>query len=266
MLSIGSFSKIAKITTKALRYYDQIDLLKPSYVDTTTGYRFYDTSQLKEILLINRLKMYELSLDQISQILKNPLDNNLLLKIISDQKSDIENKIESYSSILTSLNEDIIKLQRGKFIMSHLENIAVTITESKEMNIVSIREKINVAQFETYIGKIYETISRNNLTPLGGPMSIHHAEEFNSESYDMEIAVPVKEENEFTNKFPSYMCATVTVKGPYSQLTEAYSKITEWIEKEEYIMAAPPFEIYVTDPGRTDPKDFVTELYFPVKK
>ena len=33
MLSIGAFSKISNVTTKTLRYYDEIGLIKPVYVN-----------------------------------------------------------------------------------------------------------------------------------------------------------------------------------------------------------------------------------------
>ncbi|WP_248277592.1 MerR family DNA-binding transcriptional regulator [Brasilonema sp. UFV-L1] len=41
MLKIGDFSKLSHVTVKALRLYDQLGLLKPSYVDHFTGYRYY---------------------------------------------------------------------------------------------------------------------------------------------------------------------------------------------------------------------------------
>lgn len=97
-------------------------------------------------------------------------------------------------------------------------------------------------------------------------MSIYHSEEFNPESYDVEIAVPVKEVIKGTRDFPSFLCAHVTLKGDYSGLTSAYSKIREWIEAEGYIAAAPAFEIYRTDPAQTPPEENITEVYLPVKK
>lgn len=33
MLSIGEFSKICKVSTKTLRYYDEIGLIKPSKIN-----------------------------------------------------------------------------------------------------------------------------------------------------------------------------------------------------------------------------------------
>ena len=57
MLPIGEFSKICSVTTKTLRYYDEIGLLKPIIVNEHNGYRFYDVKQLKTILFINKLKI-----------------------------------------------------------------------------------------------------------------------------------------------------------------------------------------------------------------
>ena len=39
MYSIGMFSKIHHVTTKTLRHYDEIGLLKPAFTAPDTGYR-----------------------------------------------------------------------------------------------------------------------------------------------------------------------------------------------------------------------------------
>lgn len=65
MLPIGEFSKICNVTTKTLRYYDEIGLLKPAIVNEHNGYRYYDVAQLKTILFINKLKMYCFSLGRV---------------------------------------------------------------------------------------------------------------------------------------------------------------------------------------------------------
>ena len=68
MLSIGEFSKICRVSTKTLRYYDEIGLIKPDEINTETGYRYYSIKQLKNMLFINRLKSYHFSLDEIREI------------------------------------------------------------------------------------------------------------------------------------------------------------------------------------------------------
>ena len=46
------FSKLCKCSVYTLRYYDQIGILKPSIIDTKSGYRFYDEKQLNDYIEI----------------------------------------------------------------------------------------------------------------------------------------------------------------------------------------------------------------------
>ena len=49
MYKIGDFSKMSKTTIKTLRYYEKEGLIKPSFVDPYTSYRYYESSQLTDI-------------------------------------------------------------------------------------------------------------------------------------------------------------------------------------------------------------------------
>ena len=69
MLSIGEFSKICKVSTKTLRYYDEIGLIKPSKINPENNYRYYSIEQLETMLFINRLKQYNFSLEEIRTII-----------------------------------------------------------------------------------------------------------------------------------------------------------------------------------------------------
>nr|WGD69585.1 MerR family transcriptional regulator [Bacillus subtilis] len=68
-LSISEFLKICKVSTKTLRYYDEIGLIHPEDINPENGYQYYSIRRLKEMLLINRLKSYHFSLEEIKTIL-----------------------------------------------------------------------------------------------------------------------------------------------------------------------------------------------------
>ena len=68
MLSIGEFSRICEVTPKTLRYYEEIGLLYPEEISFENGYRYYSIKQLEKMLLINRLKSYKLTLEEIKSI------------------------------------------------------------------------------------------------------------------------------------------------------------------------------------------------------
>ncbi|MDD4096808.1 MAG: MerR family DNA-binding transcriptional regulator, partial [Oscillospiraceae bacterium] len=52
LFSIGEVSKSKGITVKALRFYDEIGLLKPHFIDPESGYRYYHADQMLPIDII----------------------------------------------------------------------------------------------------------------------------------------------------------------------------------------------------------------------
>jgi DNA-binding transcriptional MerR regulator len=69
LLTIGEFARLARLTTKALRIYDEAALLRPANVDPATGYRRYDPVQIRLARLIGLLRSVDMSLDDIALLL-----------------------------------------------------------------------------------------------------------------------------------------------------------------------------------------------------
>lgn len=65
MYRIGEFARIAGVSTKTLRFYDEIGLLKPHWTDPVTRYRYYASEQLIALADIVSRKHLGLSLDEI---------------------------------------------------------------------------------------------------------------------------------------------------------------------------------------------------------
>jgi len=264
MLSIGDFSKVSQVTPKTLRYYDEINLLKPTSTDVKSGYRYYDVSQLETILLIKRLKEYTFSLEEIKQVLESKQDQELLQVTINKKKKEISQKMQSYSRLLERITDDLSILERGNKIMSYLNTIEVKLTEVPEMNLLYLRKQMNVNEYGHYIGELFGRLTAEKFTPTGPPLTIYHSPDFDPENTDMELALPIAEQNEQTRTFPVSLCAVSTYTGPYTELSSVYSKILKWIEEQGYTMNGAPFEIYQTDPNTTAPDKNIVEIYFPV--
>jgi DNA-binding transcriptional MerR regulator len=64
-LSIGEFSRQSRLSPKALRLYDELGLLPPSFVDPDNGYRFYEVDQLERARRISLLRQIDVPLAQI---------------------------------------------------------------------------------------------------------------------------------------------------------------------------------------------------------
>lgn len=71
MYKIGEFSKIVGITVKALRYYDDIGLMQPAFINEENGYRFYDDGNYQQAIWIKSMKKFGFTIKEIQDVLPN---------------------------------------------------------------------------------------------------------------------------------------------------------------------------------------------------
>ncbi|MFI1483525.1 MerR family transcriptional regulator [Streptomyces sp. NPDC020747] len=68
MLTIGAFAKASRLSPKALRLYDELELLRPARVDPETGYRYYAPEQLEQARLVAWLRRLGMPLAGIREV------------------------------------------------------------------------------------------------------------------------------------------------------------------------------------------------------
>ncbi|MGE7946424.1 MerR family transcriptional regulator [Lysinibacillus sp. NPDC093688] len=273
MLSIGEFSKICGVSTKTLRYYDEIGVINPDEINAESGYRYYSIEQLKRMLYINRLKSYHFSLEEIKTMLELEEDQSeeMLFSALNQKRNEIQEKLKAFEYLVKQLSHDISNLEKGVPIMSYLDDFEVQLVETKPMNILYKRLIMSsddyASGYGNHFSELYEKIAKEKLSLLGQPMTIYHSPEFNPAGNDTEFAIPIAESVKRTRDLPGSLCAKSVLKGAYPELTSVYANLMKWIENEGYELISPPYEIYVTDPNQANaPEDYVTEVYFPVKK
>lgn len=72
MLTIGAFARASRLSPKALRLYDELDLLRPARVDPGTGYRYYAAEQLQRARLVAWLRRLGMPLAGIREVCALP--------------------------------------------------------------------------------------------------------------------------------------------------------------------------------------------------
>lgn len=105
-LTIGEVAKLSNLSIQTLRYYDQIDLFKPSYTDTQTNYRFYKDAQLYHLDLIKSLKHLGSSLEQIKEVQQQSPEH--LLVYLEKQEQIIEDRLQK----LKEVHQTLLKTKR----------------------------------------------------------------------------------------------------------------------------------------------------------
>ena len=68
-LSIGEFSRLTRLSPKALRLYGELGLLLPARVDPDSGYRFYGEDQIEPARLVGLLRRLDMPLATIRELL-----------------------------------------------------------------------------------------------------------------------------------------------------------------------------------------------------
>src|SRR5690625_6969636 len=104
IFTIGEFMHKSGVSIRTLRYYDSIDLLKPSdYTDG--GHRLYSKEDLSILQNIKSLQFLGFSLKEIKKMLqKNSVHGVAILKSLNYQKQLFEAKKFEITNVLSDLN------------------------------------------------------------------------------------------------------------------------------------------------------------------
>ncbi len=113
---IKEFAELCSVSVRTLHYYDEIDLLKPSFTDEWTGYRYYNEDSLMRMQEIMFYRELDFSLKSIREILSSPdYDKREALK---EQKKLLIVKKERLERLISSIDS----AEKGKIIMKAFDN------------------------------------------------------------------------------------------------------------------------------------------------
>ncbi|MCP1146345.1 MerR family transcriptional regulator [Lysinibacillus endophyticus] len=139
--TISKLAKLANVSARTLRYYDEINLLKPARINSS-GYRIYGQKEVDRLQQILFFKELDVDLDTILSIMNNP---NF------DKQVALENHYKQLIQKRTRLNqlietiEKTIKHEKGEIQMSNQEKFEAfkeqLINENEEKYGDEIREK-----------------------------------------------------------------------------------------------------------------------------
>ncbi len=89
-MPIGTFARIVGLTASALRFYDDVGILRPERVDAQTGYRFYSDSQVASAHRLSQLRDIGMPLADVTRFFGS--DNAESLRILGDHMSKVSAK------------------------------------------------------------------------------------------------------------------------------------------------------------------------------
>jgi DNA-binding transcriptional MerR regulator len=108
-MQIGEFAKQAGVSVRAIRYYEELGLMRPEK-RSPGGFRLYGPENHKKLAVINFLKEMGLSLTEIREILLAKKASGgdkstvaFLLRVFSEKLQLVESRIEALNAMKTEL-------------------------------------------------------------------------------------------------------------------------------------------------------------------
>ena len=275
MIRIGDFSKLSRVSIKALRFYDEMGLLKPVSVDCFTGYRSYEFDQLPRLHRILALKDLGFSLEEIGRLLESALSAEEMRGMLKLRQAEIRQQVQEEAERLERVEQWLRQIEQE----DSMSKYDVVIKKIEPIKIAAVRGVVPTPPEQGGLWSELEGyLTAQHVHPTGPCFALYHDEEHKERDWDIEACEPIGGELKASKRVKVYtlpaveMMACTIHHGPFVTIGEAYDAILKWVDENGYRIYGPGREIYVrvAEEGQgmvsqTDPET-VTEIQFPVAK
>ena len=271
MIKIGDFARLSQVSVVTLRYYDEMDLLKPVKVDTSTGYRFYSADQLPRLNRLLALKDLGFSLEQIRLMLADGLSLEQLRSMLTMQRSEVEKRLADEQERLLRIESRLRQIE----MENKMPNYDVLVKTVPAMLVASRRVTIPTNdQVPQYLGpaytEAYDYVRKQGAKDTGPCFALWHSPADVYENEDAEAIVPIDRPLKGNDRvtvyqLPAAQVAAVVHQGNFEDFTQGHAALLEWIDANGYKIVGPYREIYIKHDKR-QLSDSTTEIQFPVEK
>ncbi len=273
MFRIGEFSRIAQVSGRLLRYYDEIGLLSPEFTDPQTGYRYYSAHQLPRLNRILVLKELGLSLEQVARLLDQQTSTEEIRGMLTLRKAQIERTVQ----------EEMTRFRDIESRLQHLDGLYIPDVVLKAIpaqDYLSLREVLPGMdavrrRVENIVAVVPHRIGKPHLSTIA---IVIHSPVYDPEALDVEVGylltgniperVTLSEDHILTPRtLPAVdLMATIVHAGPVSESHRSYVLLAQWLEANQYQTTGTGREILMQLPLQGKEDAAVMELQLPVTK
>jgi predicted transcriptional regulator YdeE len=271
MLKIGEFSKLAQVSVKTLRYYDELGLLRPAWVDRFTGYRYYALQQLPRLNRILALRELGFPLVQVEQLLRDDLPAGDLERLTRLRMVELEHQVQAEQARLARVAARLRQIEQE----GRQPRYEVLTRPVGPLLVAGIRDTLaEPGDIAELFGELKGYLHGRGVAP--GPaapcLAVYYDAEYLDRGTDVEAALPLERRlrgnaRVQVHELPgSARVASVVHQGRYDRIPAAYGALIAWAQAGGYRPAGPNREVYLQGYAPdSDPSSYVTELQLPVQ-
>lgn len=165
LLSIGEAAKLKQVSVKSLRYYETIGILKPAYVDPSSGYRYYSPNQMIDLDVILTCIELGIPLKSLADHKTNRGSLNLKELLISGRDTALANVRRAEDSLMR-INSCIDEIAEQE-ILRHKDAPYARCLNKRNIFISPWNEKeFSVKSYTKAMAELYRAAEESGATPL----------------------------------------------------------------------------------------------------
>jgi DNA-binding transcriptional MerR regulator len=281
MFKIGDFSRLAQVSTRMLRHYDQIDLLTPSFTDEWTGYRYYTIDQLPRLHRLIALKELGFSLEQVAALLRDDdLSPDQMRGMLRLRQAELQQEIAAGRQRLIDVEARLEQIEQ----VGRPPAYEVVVKSVGAQSIASVRQVVpEIEDMEVYCrtmyGSLYTRLAALGIQPLSPEITLYHTDEYRETDLDVEASIAVAEavlqrpspvDGLKFRELPAIdLAACLLYEGPFAGIETAILELLRWIGLHEHGVGGPLRELHLSGPAHVDGLPVATavvELQLPVMR
>ena len=266
MYGIGTVARLAQVSVRTLRHYDDLGLLKPAHVDPLTGYRYYTPDQVLRLHRILVLRDLGVPLSEVGQLIDDDVTVEQLRGILRLRQAEACARLAAQTEQLTRVEIRLAQLEEGS--MAAYE---VIVKRLEPLRVVALSE--DLAGFDE-IGEACRPHVPAAARRPGAPprwlswlvaractrTQVTRTDRFGSPPHcPVPSGVTIDGDGLTTIELPAVeRAATTVVRGAPDKFPTAFRALHEWIERSGDQATSFERELYIDCDGPRD--TWVTEL------
>ena len=269
VFTIGEVSKLFQIQSSAIRYYCEIGLLKPTYIDPISKYRYFSTEHFERLNTIKYLQKLGLSLQEVQSFIDHR-DPVYLMKQLQAQREITRQKITELQEIEQKINNRLDQIEEA-LSQQHIGDIREQFFQSRK--IVVLRQTIpSGADIELSIRLLENSSKLQSAVFLGKVGMSISKQKMMQRQFDSYDAIFLFVENEVAEEsvqeeLLSGLYVTLRFRGTHVEAGGYYEQLLQYLEQNSYEIIGDSVEVTYVDYGLSNnTNEFVTEIQIPVKR
>lgn len=167
LLSIGEMAEANRVSIATLRLYDRMGLLKPSYRDTESNYRYYDIRQTSRLDIIRYLQNLGMSLAEIQALLEKE-DIILIEQKLIERNNQIHQQMRDLEAMHEAVERAIQSIERYRKSPAS-GTISLEFIDQRHILYIPCQENFydgGVVAYEKAVGELRRELMRRNVPQL----------------------------------------------------------------------------------------------------